>query len=45
VLQVTTDLGTPGGMQWELVGTLALAWLICYGCIWKGNVRNIFINY
>lgn len=36
VLQVTTDLGTPGGMQWELVGTLALAWLICYGCIWKG---------
>lgn len=36
VLQVTDDLGNTGGMQWELVGTLALSWIICYGCIWKG---------
>lgn len=36
VLQITDDLGNTGGMQWELVGTLALAWIICYGCIWKG---------
>jgi len=36
VLQLTDDLGTPGGMQWELVGTLVLSWMICYACIWKG---------
>lgn len=33
---MTDDLGTPGGMQWELVGTLVLSWMICYACIWKG---------
>ena len=40
VLQLTDDLGNPGGLQWELVGTLALAWIICYGCIWKGTGHN-----
>lgn len=33
---MTDDLGTPGGLQWELVGTLVLSWMICYACIWKG---------
>lgn len=25
-----------GGMQWELVGTLFLAWVLVYLIIWKG---------
>ena len=25
-----------GAMQWELVGTLLLAWLVVYLIIWKG---------
>jgi solute carrier family 6 GABA transporter-like protein 1 len=25
-----------GGMQWELLGTLLLGWIIVYGIIWKG---------
>eukprot|EP00095_Tigriopus_kingsejongensis_P010850 maker-scaffold1333_size47127-snap-gene-0.10 protein:Tk10850 transcript:maker-scaffold1333_size47127-snap-gene-0.10-mRNA-1 annotation:"sodium-dependent nutrient amino acid" len=36
VLQVTGGLEEMGGLQWELVGTLFLAWLLVYGCIFKG---------
>ena len=25
-----------GGMQWELVGTLFLSWVVVYLIIWKG---------
>lgn len=36
VLQLSDGLGNPDGFQWELVATLAVSWIICYGCIWKG---------
>ena len=35
VLQVTEDISISGGMQWELVGTLVLAWILAYCCIFK----------
>ena len=25
-----------GGLQWELVGTLFLSWILIYGCVFKG---------
>ena len=36
VLDITTGIDDLGGMQWELLGTLVLGWLIVYGIIWKG---------
>ncbi|XP_065569166.1 sodium- and chloride-dependent GABA transporter 2-like [Artemia franciscana] len=36
VLQVTSGIDEPGGIQWELAGTLFIAWLICIACIFKG---------
>ena len=37
VLKLSDGLGNPDGFQWELVATLAVSWIICYGCIWKGK--------
>ncbi|KAK2724937.1 hypothetical protein QYM36_001404 [Artemia franciscana] len=36
VLQVTSGIDEPGGIQWELAGMLLLAWLLCIICICKG---------
>lgn len=36
VLKITGGLDEVGGLQWELVGTLFLSWLLIYGCVFKG---------
>jgi len=36
VLSITGGIDDLGGMQWELLGTLILGWLIVYGIICKG---------
>ena len=33
---ISPGLEEIGGLRWELVGTLAIVWLLCYFCIWKG---------
>ncbi|XP_071818255.1 sodium- and chloride-dependent GABA transporter 2-like isoform X1 [Apostichopus japonicus] len=36
VLGISSGIEDLGGMRWELVGCLALAWVLCYLCIWRG---------
>ncbi|XP_075680068.1 sodium- and chloride-dependent GABA transporter 2-like [Dermatophagoides pteronyssinus] len=36
ILQISPGIDQPNGFQWELVLTLAIAWIICFFCIWKG---------
>ncbi|KAL6441411.1 hypothetical protein ACFW04_003554 [Cataglyphis niger] len=35
-LQISTGIEDVGGIRWELAGTLAVVWIMCYFCIWKG---------
>ncbi|XP_070559787.1 sodium- and chloride-dependent GABA transporter 2-like isoform X2 [Ptychodera flava] len=35
-LGITDDITNAGGMRWELVGCLALSWVVVYFCIFKG---------
>ena len=32
-----------GGLKWDLVGCLALAWLACFLCLFKGNPKQQFM--
>lgn len=36
ILQITSGIDDVGGLQWELVICLAVVWVICFFCIWKG---------
>lgn len=36
VLMISDGLEDIGELRWELVGTLAAVWFMCYFCIWKG---------
>ena len=36
VLGITEGMENLGGMQWELLGTLILGWIVVYLIIWKG---------
>ncbi|XP_015518474.1 GABA neurotransmitter transporter-1B [Neodiprion pinetum] len=35
-LQISEGIDHVGGVRWELAGTLAVVWIMCYFCIWKG---------
>uniref|UniRef100_A0A1I8GGY3 Transporter n=1 Tax=Macrostomum lignano TaxID=282301 RepID=A0A1I8GGY3_9PLAT len=35
-LSMSTDIGEAGGLRWQLVLTLGIAWIVCYFCIFKG---------
>ncbi|XP_071645280.1 GABA neurotransmitter transporter-1B isoform X1 [Temnothorax longispinosus] len=35
-LQISSGIEDVGGIRWELAGTLAVVWIMCYFCIWKG---------
>ncbi|KAL3880187.1 hypothetical protein ACJMK2_032450 [Sinanodonta woodiana] len=36
VLQLSTGIGQPGTVKWDLALCLLLAWIVVYFCIWKG---------
>jgi len=36
VLQMSTGLEQPGQLRWQLLGLLAVAWVIVYLCLWRG---------
>ena len=36
MLQITDSISDLGGMNWDLLATLSLSWLIVYLIIWKG---------
>ena len=36
VLALSSGVGEPGSIKWDLALCLLLAWIIVYFCIWKG---------
>lgn len=35
-LNISSGIEDVGGIRWELALTLAVVWIMCYFCIWKG---------
>ncbi|KYM92315.1 Sodium- and chloride-dependent GABA transporter 1 [Atta colombica] len=35
-LMISSGIEDVGSIRWELAGTLAVVWIMCYFCIWKG---------
>ncbi|KYN03154.1 Sodium- and chloride-dependent GABA transporter 1 [Cyphomyrmex costatus] len=35
-LMISSGIEDVGNIRWELAGTLAVVWIMCYFCIWKG---------
>lgn len=33
---MTSGIEQIGGMRWELLGCLTVAWILVYFCLWKG---------
>ncbi|XP_033120075.1 sodium- and chloride-dependent creatine transporter 1-like [Anneissia japonica] len=40
VLKISPGIDEIGSLQWELVGCLAVAWVLTYACIWKGVAQT-----
>lgn len=36
VLRISSGIDHIGSLNWDLVLCLAIAWIMCYFCIWKG---------
>ncbi|XP_029698076.1 sodium- and chloride-dependent GABA transporter 2 isoform X2 [Takifugu rubripes] len=36
VLRISSGIGDIGSLNWDLAICLAVAWILCYFCIWKG---------
>ncbi|XP_072528348.1 sodium- and chloride-dependent GABA transporter 2 [Salminus brasiliensis] len=36
VLRISSGIDEIGGLHWDMVLCLLLAWILCYFCIWKG---------
>lgn len=44
-LGISDGIDEIGGLRWDLVGCLALAWIVTYFCIWKGVKQTGKIVY
>lgn len=43
----TATISDFGGIQWELLGLMFLAWMVVYFALWKGitQARKVFLPF